>query len=105
MLPMMWKIDKAYIDGAFVPLQGSKVIESVNPATEQVIGMATLASREDAKRAIAAAKRTQEGLNRSSKAERFDMLRRMHCCAGACGANPRYHDRRIWWTYGTRSVD
>jgi aldehyde dehydrogenase (NAD+) len=72
---LQWKVDKAYIDGTFVPVQGSEVVESVNPATERLIGTATLANREDAKRAIAAAKRVQEGLIRSSKTERIDMLK------------------------------
>lgn len=70
-----WKVDKAYIDGGFVPVGGSEVVTSVNPATGQTIGTATLANREDAKRAIAAAKRSQEALGRSSKAERTDMLK------------------------------
>lgn len=34
----MWNIDKAYIDGAFVPVQGTEVVEIANPATEQRIG-------------------------------------------------------------------
>jgi aldehyde dehydrogenase (NAD+) len=31
----MWSIDHAYIDGAFVPVQGSERLEIANPATEQ----------------------------------------------------------------------
>ncbi|SEK16761.1 MULTISPECIES: aldehyde dehydrogenase family protein [unclassified Variovorax] len=70
----MWNIDKAYIGGAFVPVQGSEVVEALNPATQQVIGTATLANRDDAKRAIAAAKRAQQALRRTGKAERIEML-------------------------------
>lgn len=73
----MWKIDKAYIDGAFVPVQGSEVVEALNPATQQVIGTATLANRDDAKRAIAAAKRAQQALRRTGKAERIEMLEQL----------------------------
>jgi aldehyde dehydrogenase (NAD+) len=73
----LWRIDQAYIGGAFVRVQGSETIESVNPATGQVIGTATLASRDDARLAIAAARQAQESLRRSSKAERIDMLRRL----------------------------
>lgn len=73
----MWNIDKAYIDGAFVCVQGSEVVESINPMTEQVIGTATLGNRDDAKLAIAAAQRAQKILGRSSKAERIDMLNRL----------------------------
>ncbi|MCU6497697.1 aldehyde dehydrogenase family protein [Rugamonas sp. A1-17] len=72
-----WNIRHAYIDGAFVPVHGERVVESVNPATGQVIGTALLASREDARRAIAAAKRAQEGLWHASKDERIAMLRRL----------------------------
>ncbi|MDR9753441.1 aldehyde dehydrogenase family protein [Pseudomonas sp. SZMC_28357] len=71
----MWKIDQAYIDGAFVPVSGKEVVQSLNPATEQVIGTAILGSREDAKRAIAAAHRAQQALGQTGKAERIDMLR------------------------------
>jgi aldehyde dehydrogenase (NAD+) len=73
----MWNIDKAYIDGAFVPVQGSEVVEALNPATQQVIGTATLANRDDAKRAIAAAKRAQQALRRTGKAERIEMLEQL----------------------------
>jgi aldehyde dehydrogenase (NAD+) len=73
----MWNIDKAYIGGAFVPVQGSEVVEALNPATQQVIGTATLANRDDAKRAIAAAKRAQQALRRTGKAERIEMLEQL----------------------------
>jgi len=73
----MWNIDKAYIDGKFVPVHGDEVIETTNPSTEQVIGTATLANRDDARRAIAAAQRAQQTLVRTSKAERIDMLMRL----------------------------
>ncbi|MBD9668783.1 aldehyde dehydrogenase family protein [Variovorax sp. VRV01] len=73
----MWNIDRAYIDGAFVPVQGSERLEICNPATERPIGTVTLANREDAKRAIAAANRAQPALARSTRAQRIDMLRRL----------------------------
>ena len=67
-------IDEAYIDGAFVRVRGSDVVASVNPATGQTIGTAVLADREDARLAVAAARRAQQGLRHASKAERIDML-------------------------------
>lgn len=67
-------IDKAYIDGAFVTVSGTEVVEIVNPATEQVIGHARLGNREDARGAIAAALRAQPALARTGEAERIDML-------------------------------
>lgn len=73
----MWSIDHAYIDGAFMPVQGSERLEIANPATEQTIGTVTLANREDAKRAIAAANRAQPVLAASTKAQRIEMLRQL----------------------------
>jgi aldehyde dehydrogenase (NAD+) len=73
-------IDEAYIDGAFVRVHGSEVVASVNPATGQDIGTAVLADREDARLAVAAARRAQERLRHASKAERIDML---HCLRAA----------------------
>ena len=73
----MWNIDKAYIDGKFVAVQGSEVVEVINPATERVIGTATLGNRDDAKRAIAAAQRAQRTLALTTKSERIDMLQRL----------------------------
>ncbi|MFC7299520.1 aldehyde dehydrogenase family protein [Herminiimonas aquatilis] len=73
----MWNINQAYIGGAFVPVQGTEIVEVINPATEQLIGNVTLANRDDAKRAIAAAQCAQRTFGRSTKAERIDMLRRL----------------------------
>lgn len=73
----MWNINTAYIDGAFVRVQGSEIVEVINPATERAIGTATLGNRDDAKRAIAAAQRAQRTLGRTTKLERIDMLKRL----------------------------
>ncbi|RON57805.1 aldehyde dehydrogenase family protein [Pseudomonas frederiksbergensis] len=73
----MHTLHQAYIDGAFVPVMGSEVVECINPATQALIGTVTLANREDAKRAIAAAQRAQVALGRTTKAERIDMLLRL----------------------------
>ena len=73
----MWNIHQAYIDGAFVPVQGSERLDVANPATEQVIGTVTLANRDDARRAIAAANRAQPGMAASTRAQRIEMLKRL----------------------------
>lgn len=73
----MQNVHHAYIDGAFVPVKGSEVVQVLNPATEQVIGSATLGNRDDAKLAIAAAQRAQLAMGRTTKAERIDMLGRL----------------------------
>jgi aldehyde dehydrogenase (NAD+) len=71
-------IDKIYIDGAFVTPHGQELFDLYNPATAQVIGQVRLADAEDARRAIAAAKRAFPAFSRTDKAERAAMLRRMH---------------------------
>lgn len=52
-------------------------MQCINPATEAVIGTVTLANREDARRAIAAASRAQVAMGRTSKAERIEMLEQL----------------------------
>lgn len=74
----MYFIDKIYIDGGFVTPHGEELFDLFNPATAEVIGKVRLADAEDARRAIAAAKRAFPVLAGTSKAERLAMLRRMH---------------------------
>ncbi|ROR15157.1 aldehyde dehydrogenase family protein [Erwinia sp. JUb26] len=70
----MWYIDKAYIDGKFVTVSGSKEIDSINPANEEVIGRVRLADRDDARRAIDAAVKAQSGLREATRKDRVEML-------------------------------
>lgn len=81
----MREFNKAYIDGGFVPVQGDTVLRSIDPTTERVIGHTTLANRDDARSAIAAASRVQAWMGRTTKAERIDMLKRLEAAvlAGA----------------------
>lgn len=76
-------IDHIYIDGAFVVPHGSEYFDLFNPSTEQVIGRVRLADAEDARAAIAAAKRAFPAFSRTDKAERVAMLRRMHAAVVA----------------------
>jgi aldehyde dehydrogenase (NAD+) len=71
-------IDQIYVDGAFVTPHGSEFFDLFNPSTEQVIGRVRLADTEDARVAIAAAKRAFPAFSRTDKFERAAMLRRMH---------------------------
>ncbi|RAR58350.1 aldehyde dehydrogenase (NAD+) [Paraburkholderia unamae] len=71
-------IDKIYIDGAFVTPHGEAFFDLYNPATEAVIGRVRLADEADANAAIAAAKRVFPAFSRTTKAERIDMLMRLH---------------------------
>ena len=74
----MKTITKHYIDGAFVESHGREVMDSINPSNGKVIGRAMLGDEEDARRAIAAAKRTFAGFARTTKEERANVLRRLH---------------------------
>ena len=71
-------IDQIYIDGAFVTPHGEELFELFNPATAQVIGRVRLADAEDARRAIAAARRAFPAFSGTDKSVRSAMLRRMH---------------------------
>ncbi len=70
----MQAITKHYIDGAFVDSHGREVMEIVNPTNGNVIARATLADEEDARLAIAAAKRTFATFGRTTKEERAKIL-------------------------------
>lgn len=79
----MQNIEHIYIDGAFVAPHGNEYFDLFNPSTEQVIGRVRLADAEDARDAIAAAKRAFPAFSRTDKAERVAMLRRMHAAVVA----------------------
>ena len=72
-----------YIDGAFVESHGREVMDIINPTNGQVIARVALADEEDARRAIAAAKKAFAGFRRSSKEERMEVLRRLHKAVSA----------------------
>jgi aldehyde dehydrogenase (NAD+) len=67
-----------YIDGAFVESHGREVMDIIKPTNGQVIARVTLADEEDARRAIAAAKRAFGSFGRTTKEERAKILRRLH---------------------------
>ena len=71
----MRHIDKIYIDGAFVNPHGNEVFDLFNPTTGQVIGTVKLADEEDARLAIAAAKRAFPAFSSGSVLARY-----RRCC-------------------------
>jgi aldehyde dehydrogenase (NAD+) len=79
----MKTITKHYIDGAFVESHGREVMESINPSNRKVIANVTLGDEEDARRAIAAAKRAFATFRRTTKEERAEVLRRLHAVVSA----------------------
>ncbi len=62
------------IDGALVGASTAKVFETVNPATEEVLGVVADASDEDAERALAAARRAFDATTWST-----DVALRVRC--------------------------
>jgi aldehyde dehydrogenase (NAD+) len=71
-------ITKHYIDGAFVESHGREVMDIINPTNGKVIAKVTLADEEDARHAIAAAKRAFATYGQTTKEERAKILRRLH---------------------------
>jgi len=53
----IWHEDRLLIDGELVAADGGRAYDTVNPATEDVLGTSADATVEDARRAVAAAKR------------------------------------------------
>jgi aldehyde dehydrogenase (NAD+) len=74
----MKTIAKHYIDGAFVESHGREVMDLINPTNGKLIGRVTLADEEDARRAVAAAKRAFATFGRTTKEERAKILLRLH---------------------------
>ncbi len=52
----MWHEERLLIDGALVPASGGAVFETIDPASEEVLGVAADATVDDARRAITAAR-------------------------------------------------
>ena len=82
----MTDIDQVYIDGAFVTPHGTERIALINPATEEPFAQVRLADAEDARRAIAAAVRSQPAMAATGKAERIGMLRSLAAAVRKAGA-------------------
>ncbi len=72
-----------YIDGGFVPSHGQEVMDVIRPTDRKIIAQATLGDEEDARRAIAAAKRAFGTYGTSLPAERAEILSRLHHAASA----------------------
>jgi aldehyde dehydrogenase (NAD+) len=73
----MTRITKHCIGGEFVESHGREIMDSINPNNGTVIARATLGDEEDARRAIAAAKRAFASFAGTSKEERANVLRRL----------------------------
>ena len=74
----MKAITTHYIDGTFVKSHGREVMDIIKPTNGKAIASVTLGDEEDARRAIAAAKRAFITFGRTTKEERTKVLRRLH---------------------------
>jgi aldehyde dehydrogenase (NAD+) len=83
----MKTITKQYVDGEFVESHGSEVMDIVNPTNGKIIAHVTLADEEDARHAIAAAKRAFASFGSTTKEERMEILRRLHKAVSARAAD------------------
>ena len=79
----MRDIDTIYIDGQFVTPKGTGTADLYNPSTEERIGTVRLGGVEDARDAVAAAKRAFPAFSRTTKSERIDMLKRLNADVAA----------------------
>jgi aldehyde dehydrogenase (NAD+) len=66
-----------YIDGKWVKPLGTKTIDVVNPATEEVVGRVTLGTKEDVDRAVSAARKAFAKYSQTTKEERIALLQKI----------------------------
>ncbi|RLB39745.1 MAG: aldehyde dehydrogenase family protein [Deltaproteobacteria bacterium] len=71
---------RLYIDGEWVEPIESRVIEVINPATEEAFGRVSLGSTADVDRAVTAAKAAFATYSQTSKANRIALLERVIAC-------------------------
>ncbi len=69
-----------YIDGEWVEPMESRVIDVINPATEEAFGRVSLGSAADVDRAVTAARAAFATYSRTSKAERIALLEKVIAC-------------------------
>jgi aldehyde dehydrogenase (NAD+) len=76
---MDWHEERLLIDGELVAAEGAKTYETIDPATEEVLGVSADASVGDARRAIDAARRAFDTTNWSRDRDlRVRGLRQLH---------------------------
>jgi len=69
--------DTIYVDGAWVPSDGTDAIDVENPATEEVIGRIPSGTASDVDRAVKAARAAQDGWAATSPEERGKLIARL----------------------------
>lgn len=79
----MERIERLYINGAFVTPHGQEWFDLHNPSTERVIGQVRLGDEEDVQRAVAAAQAAFPAWSRTTREERIAGLERMRAAVVA----------------------
>src|SRR5262245_58781168 len=75
----IWHEDRLLIDGELVAAEGGRTYDTVNPATEEVLGRSADATVDDARRAVAAARRAFDTTEWSrDQAFRVQCLRQLY---------------------------
>ena len=75
----IWHEDRLLIDGELVAAEGGRAYDTVNPATEEVLGRSADATVDDARRAVAAARRAFDTTEWSrDQAFRVQCLRQLY---------------------------
>ena len=78
-MSQFWHEERLLIDGKLVPATGGRSYPNENPATEEILGVAADATREDVLRAIAAARRAFDETDWSTNPSlRARCLRQLH---------------------------
>ncbi|HET7577657.1 MAG TPA: aldehyde dehydrogenase family protein [Bacillales bacterium] len=68
---------KHFINGEWIESTGSKTVDVINPATEEVIGQISDGTKEDLDKAVAAARAAFPSFSQMSKEERVQLLNRI----------------------------
>jgi aldehyde dehydrogenase (NAD+) len=76
-LPLSDNHQNFYIDGAWVKPASPKLLDVINPATEQPYTQISLGNTTDVDRAVAAAKAAFHAFSRTTRAERLTLLRKI----------------------------
>jgi len=74
----MRDINQIYIDGQFVTPHGTDMFDLHNPVNGDIIGQVRLGDADDARNAIAAAKRAFQTWSHTTKSERIELLHRLY---------------------------
>ncbi|KAB2330461.1 aldehyde dehydrogenase family protein [Cytobacillus depressus] len=73
----MRKNIKHFINGEWVPSTGSKTLDVMNPASEEVMGQISAGTKEDLDKAVSAAKNVFPAFSLTTRGERIHLLNRI----------------------------